>query len=287
MSIKIVSDSSSNVFALEGANYCTVPMKVIAGDKEYVDTPALDVQGMVNDLKVHKGKSGSSCPNVGEWLDAFEGEDDIFALTISKNLSGSYNSALEAANEFQETHPDRKIFVFNTLTAGPEQIMLAEKIRDLINEGYDFETIKEKAQDYQNHTHIMFCLESLTNLARNGRVNPAVAKIAGVLGIRALGDAKGGQIIPEHKIRGGKKATQKLVEMMEERGIYDGALVRIAHCFGLEQANALKDAVLVKYPNCRFIIEPTGALCSFYAEEGGLMIGLEGAYNVTNNCIDF
>ena len=286
MSIKVVSDSSSNIFAVEGLNYTTVPMKIIAA-KEYVDTPALDVQGMVTDLLNHKGKSGSSCPNVQEWLEAFGTEDDILALTISKNLSGSYNSAIAAAEEFMEANPGKKAFVFNTLSAGPEQAMLVEKIKELLDQGLDFDTVREKAMDYSNHTHILFCLESMNNLARNGRVSPAVAKIAGVLGIRAVGDAEGGQIIPIHKPRGHKKAMQTLVSMMEERGLYDGALVRIAHCFAETQANDLKDLILAKMPNVRFIIEPTTALCSFYAEAGGLMIGMEGAYNEKNNCKDF
>ncbi len=286
MSIKVVSDSSSNVFAVEGLNYATVPMKVIAA-KEYIDTPELDLQGMVTDLQNHKGKSGSSCPNVQEWLDAFGTGDDIFALTISKNLSGSYNAAKSAAEEYMEANPGKKAFVIDSLAAGPQQIMIAEKIKELINAGYDFETVKEKALEYHNHTHILFCLESLTNLARNGRVSPAVAKIAGMLGMRVVGDVKGGLIIPVHKPRGHKKAMQTLVEMLEERGLYDGALIRIAHCFGESQANDLKALVLEKYPNVRFIIEPTTALCSFYAEAGGLMIGFEGGYNKENNNKDF
>ena len=286
MSIKVVSDSSSNVFAVEGLNYATVPMKVIAA-KEYIDTPELDLQGMVTDLQNHKGKSGSSCPNVQEWLDAFGTGDDIFALTISKNLSGSYNAAKSAAEEYVEANPGKKAFVFDSLAAGPQQIMIAEKIKELINAGYDYETIKEKTLEYHNHTHILFCLESLTNLARNGRVSPAVAKIAGVLGMRVVGDVKGGQITPVHKPRGHKKAMQTLVEMLEERGLYDGALIRIAHCFGESQANDLKALVQEKYPNVRFIIEPTTALCSFYAEAGGLMIGFEGGYNKENNNKDF
>ena len=282
MSIKVVSDSSSNVFAVEGLNYTTVPMKVIAA-KEYTDTPELDVQGMVTDLLNHKGKSGSSCPNVQEWLDAFGTGDDIFALTISRNLSGSYNSAKSAAEEYMEANPGKKAYVFDTLSAGPEQAMLIDKIRDLVAEGHDYDTIKEKVIEYGDHTHILFCLESMNNLARNGRVSPAVAKIAGVLGIRAVGDAEGGQIIPIHKPRGHKKAMQTLAAMMEERGLYDGALVRIAHCFAEAQANDLKALVLEKHPGVRFIIEPTTALCSFYAEAGGLMIGMEGAYNKVNN----
>jgi len=242
---------------------------------------------MVDFLKSYKGKSGSSCPNVQEWLDAFEGDDDIFALTISKNLSGSYSSACQAAEEFMESHPGRKAFVFNTLTAGPQQILLAEKLRDLINAGLDYEAVKEQALDYHNHTHILFCLESMMNLARNGRVSPAVATIAGMLGIRAAGDVKGGQITPVVKPRGEKKATQALVDMLVERGLDNGKQVRVAHCFGEKQANALKDAVLARFPGVKFTIEPTTDLCSFYAEEGGLMIGFEGSYNTNNNNKDF
>lgn len=282
MNILIVSDSSSNVFTMEGCRYTTVPMKINAGDREFIDTPELDLQDMVETLKNHKGKSGSSCPNVQDWLDAFGDAEAIFVLTISKNLSGSYNSACQAAELALEADPNRNIFVFDTLTAGPQQIMLAEKLRKLINEGLDFDTIREKALEYHKHTHILFCLESLTNLARNGRVNPAVAKIAGVLGMRVVGDAKGGFITPVHKPRGHKKAMQTLVSMMEERGLYDGALVRIAHCFGQQQAEDLKAAVLEKFPGCRFIIESTTALCSFYAEAGGLMIGIEGGFNKEN-----
>ena len=284
MSIRIVSDSSSNVFSLEGAqNYTTVPMKVIAGDMEFVDVPELDLAAMVDYLKGYKGKSGSSCPNVQEWLDAFAGEDDIFAITISGALSGSYNSAKQAAEEFVAENPGRKAFVIDSRSAGPQQIMIVEKLRELIGQGLDFETVKEKILDYANHTHILFCLESMMNLARNGRVNPAVAKIAGMLGIRVVGDVQDGQITPVHKPRGAKKATQTLVEMLKERGFHNGSLLRIAHCFGKAPAQALIDAVKAEFPGARTILEPTTALCSFYAEAGGLMIGFEGGFN-TGNC---
>lgn len=282
----IVSDSSSNVFAISGAEYITVPMKIIA-EKEYVDTPELDLQGMVSDLQKFKGKSGSSCPNVQDWLDAFGDADGVFCVTISKNLSGSYNSAKQAVDTFLEENPGKKAYVFDSLAAGPLQAMLVDKIAQLVSEGYDFDTIVEKALDYHNHTHITFRLESLTNLARNGRVNSAVAKIVGALGIRVIGDVKGGLITPVHKIRGDKKTIPMLVEMMKERGFYDGALLRIAHCFGEEPALMLRDAVLAEFPNTRFVLEHTRALCSFYAEAGGLMIGFEGGYNKENNNKDF
>ena len=283
----IVSDSSSNVFSVSDAEYKTVPMKIIAGEKEYVDTPELDLQGMVSDLQKFKGKSGSSCANVQEWLDAFGDADGVFCVTISKNLSGSFNSAKQAVETFLEENPGKKAYVFDSLAAGPQQAMLCDKLAQLIAEGYDFDVIVEKALDYHNHTHILFRLESLTNLARNGRVNPAVAKIVGALGIRVIGDVKGGLITPVHKIRGDKKTIPMLVEMMKERGFQDGNILRVAHCFGETPAMMLRDAVLAEFPNTRFTMEPTTALCSFYAEAGGLMIGLEGCYNQENNNKDF
>jgi DegV family protein with EDD domain len=286
MTYKIVSDSSSNIFSIPGADYTTVPMKVIAA-REYIDTPQLDLLGMVDDLKAHKGKSGSSCPNVGEWLEAFGDADMIFGVTISKNLSGSYNAAQQAAQAYMEQHPGKRVYIFDSLAAGPQQAMLIDKINQLIQDGCDFDTIVEQAREYHNHTHILFCLESLTNLARNGRVSMAVAKIAGVLGIRVIGDVKGGEITPVHKIRGEKKSIQTLVEMLAERGFRDGKLIRVANCFGENQANALKEAVMAQYPGCRFVMEPTTALCSFYAEAGGLMIGFEGDYNKENINNDF
>ena len=286
MRYQIVSDSSSNIFHIEGVNYTTVPLKIVAGEKEYVDDPRLNVRGMVDDLKAYKGKSGSSCPNAQEWLDAFGDAEMVFGVTISRNLSGSYNAAQQAAQDFAEEHPDAKIHIFDTLSAGPEMAMVTEKIVELLNKGLPFEEIVAGIREYQNHCHILFCLESMNNLARNGRVNPAVAKIASVLGIRACGDAQNGQIIPSQKPRGQKKATEVLASMIRERGFTNDSWLRIAHCFGETQAQLLIDAVKKDFPNARYTIEPTGALCSFYAEEGGLMIAMEGAFNEVNNVND-
>jgi len=282
MSYVIVSDSSSNMFSLAGMNYTTVPMKVV-GAKEYVDTPALDLAGMVAGLKEFKGKSGSSCPNVQEWVDAFGGADEVYGVTISRNLSGSYNSAMQAAQVYMDANPGKKVYIFDSFSAGPEMAMIAEKIAEFASAGCGFDAVVEKVEAYQNEVHTLFCLESLTNLARNGRVNPAVAKIAGVLGIRVIGDANMGQITPIHKARGHKKAMQTIVEMMEERGFYDGALIRVAACFAESQANDLKELVLAKWPNTRFVLESTKGLCSYYAEVGGLIIGIEAGFNAHNN----
>lgn len=281
MNFKIVSDSSSNLLRFDSVNYTTVPLKIVAGEKEYVDDASLDVAGMVADLKKFKGKSGSSCPNVQEWLDAFEGADNIIALTISKELSGSFSAAQHAADEYVAENPGKQVWVLDSVAAGPEMCMLIERITALVKGGCTMEQLREQVTEYHKHLHTLFCLESLTNLARNGRVSPAVATIAGVLGIRVVGDVTWGKITDQAKPRGQKKATEKLVQMMIDRGIEDGSTVRIAHCFGEENANLLKAKVLEKFPNCKVIIEPTTALCSFYAEAGGLMIGIEAGIHPT------
>ena len=281
MNYKIVSDSSSNL--LQGTQwYQSVPLKIL-GQQEYIDDGSQDIAEMVHHLKHFKGKSSSSCPNVSDWLDAFEGHQCIFAVTITQRLSGSYNAAVQAANTYREEHPDARIYVIDSMAAGPEMAMIVDKIRTLMDQGMDPDQVMEQVKDYQSHLYTLFCLESLTNLARNGRVNPTVAKLAGVLGIRVCGEAQQGQIVPIHKARGAKKALNTLVEMIVERGFHDGCLLRVAHCFAPETAQALGDAILEKFPGARFQMETTGVLCSYYAEQGGLMIGFEGAYNEKNH----
>ena len=286
MAFRIVADSSCNVLTLGDPDYTTVPLKIVAA-REYVDNAELDLAGMVADLQQHKGKSGSSCPNVGEWTEAFGDAEYIFGLTITKHLSGSFNSAQQAAAAYMDEHPGRVVYIIDSLSTGPEMMMIVDKIRQCEAQGLDFEATKAAVLDYANHNHTLFCLESMMNLARNGRTSMAVAKIAGMLGIRVVGDVEGGQITPVYKPRGAKKATQTLFEMMKERGFRDGNILRIAHCFGEEQALALRDAVLAEFPNTKFKLEPTTALCSFYAEAGGLIIGFEGAFNEKNDNTKF
>ena len=286
MAFRIVADSSCNVLTLGDPDYTTVPLKIVAA-REYVDNAELDLAGMVADLQQHKGKSGSSCPNVGEWTEAFGDAEYIFGLTITKHLSGSYNSAQQAAASYMEEHPGRVVYIIDSLSTGPEMMMIVDKIRQCEAQGMDFEATKAAVLDYSNHNHTLFCLESMMNLARNGRVPMAVAKIAGMLGIRVVGDVEGGEITPVHKPRGAKKATQILFEMLKERGFRDGNILRIAHCFAEEQALALRDLVLTEFPNTRFQLEPTTALCSFYAEAGGMIIGFEGDFNEKNDNTKF
>jgi len=278
MNFKIISDSSSNIFEFTGTAYAAVPLKICTQAKEYIDDVRLDIARMVDEIKKQSGRSGSSCPNPQEWLDAFEGSDGIFALTITSNLSGSYSAAMQAAEEYIKTHEGAKVCVLDSLSTGPEMALIIEKLHDLIVSGKEFEAIEDEIRAYMRHTHLFFLLKSLTNLARNGRVNPAMATLAGALGICVAGKASDeGTLEQMHKCRGEKRAFRMILEDMKQMG-FCGGKVRIDHCMNPESAAMLRDMLLSEFPECDVQIGTCKGLCSFYAEKGGLLIGFEDGF---------
>ena len=275
MNVKIVADSSANLPSMEGFPYASVPLKLVTDQKEFVDDENLDCRAMMEYLGSYKGRSGSSCPNVGEWIEAFGDAENVFTLAISRSMSGSHNSALQAKEVYEEEHPDRKVCCLDTLTTGPELILAAEKIRDLAEEGLGFQDIKARIKAYLEKTHMLFMLSSVDNLAKNGRVNPLIAKAVGILNIRIVGQASdSGTFQQEHKCRGEKKGVLCLYDLMKERG-FAGKKVRINHVFNETCAEELKQLILSDYPNTDISVTPTTGLCSFYAEKGGIMVGFE------------
>ena len=276
MNVKIVADSSANLPALAGIAYASVPLKILAGEKEYVDNAALDTEQMVSDLEAYQGRSGTACPSVGEWLEAFGDAAYVFTIAITSNLSGSHNAAVQAKDMYEEMHPDRHVCCLDSLSTGPEMVLVAEKLVELLGAGLDFETVETQVREYMKKTHLLFSLESMDNLAKNGRVSKVAAKAAGILGIRVVGKASDvGTLQQLHKCRGEKKALQTMLEEMVAHG-FTGGKVRIAHGLNENGAKALLEVIRSAYPNIEATIVPFGGLCCFYAERGGLMVGYEG-----------
>lgn len=275
LKIKIVADSSCDLTQLENIDFEVAPLKIITSKNEYVDDSNLDVELMVNDLAEYKGKSSSSCPNMTDWLAAFGDADIIFCVTITATLSGSYNAACLAKESYEEAHPERHVFVLNSLTAGPEIALFIEKMRELALKGESFEDVCQKINDYTQNTGLLFMLESMKNLANNGRVCPITAKMAGILGIRVVGKASDkGDLEPLNKCRGEKKALETIVSHLKDMGLQNGKVI-IAHCLNQNAANQLKSLILSSLPNVQIRIHTCKGLCSFYAEKGGMLIGFE------------
>ena len=277
MNTKIVVDSSASLYTLQGVDFECVPLKIITDDAEYLDNGTMDAVGMAQTLRTYKGKTSTSCPNVSDWLAAYEGADEVYAITITGTLSGSYNAAQLAAEEYQQENPGKRVFVLDSLSTGPEQRLLAEHLRDLLAEGKEFDEICEAILAYHKHTHLLFSLESLANLARNGRVKPAVAAMARMLGIRVIGQAsEAGELDVLCKTRGEHGALERIVLELKEHGYTNGRL-HISHCGNPAAAERLKHMVKAVFDGAKVDISECGGLCSYYAELGGLLVGYEDA----------
>ncbi len=273
--IKITADSSCDIFSLERVPYACASMKVITDDREFVDEPALDVEEMVEFFDRYKGKSKSSCPNTNDWLDAFGDADDVFCVTITSGLSGSYNSACAAKKIYESEQEGRRVFVIDSLSAGAEVTMIVRKLEEYAEMGLSFEEITKKITEYQKNTGLLFMLKSLKNFANNGRVSPMVARLVGIAGICIVGKAsEQGTLEPKHKCRGERRSLEALVSELESEG-YRGGKVSIGHSMNEEGAMTLKGMIKLRYPDADVEVHPLKGLCSFYAEKGGILVGFE------------
>ena len=256
--------------------YASVPLKIVTAEKEYVDDSSLDTARMMKELAAYKGRSGTACPSVGEWLEAFGQAENVFAVTITSSLSGCYNSCVQAKAAYEET-PGRRVCCLDTLSTGPEMVLIIEKLRALMAAGLDFDQIEGCVREYMKHTHLVFMLESVDNLAKNGRVSPLIARAVGVLGIRIVGKASDEGILQQlHKCRGESRGLDAMLREMEAHG-YQGGRVSISHGCNEPAALALRDRIKARYPQAEISILPFAGICSFYGEKGGVLAGFEDA----------
>ena len=272
---KIVADSSANLLTLPAVPFACAPLKIIAAEKEFVDDANLDLDAMVRFFRQYKGKSQTSCPNTGDWMASFGDADDIFCVTITSGLSGSYNAACAARDLYEAENPGKRVFVIDSLSAGPELTLIVKKLEALISQGAAYEDICREITAYKEKTGLIFMLESLNNFAANGRVSPAVAKLAGVLGIRIVGKASDvGTLEPTDKCRGERKSLDTLLSRLKEHGLRTGR-VEIAHCDNENAARQLKAMIEAALPQVTVTIGINRGLCSYYAEQGGMLVAFE------------
>ncbi len=273
--IKIIADSSCDIKELSKVSFASAALKISTKEKKFIDDENLDIKDMVEYLLSYKGKSSSSCPNTNDWLSAFGDAREVYCVTITSNLSGSYNSAMLAKKKYEELYPQRQVLVIDSLSTGPEMALIVRKIEELVLQGMSYDDIEKEITNYTSETGLMFMLGSMQNLANNGRVSALTAKIAGVLGIRVVGRASDrGDLEILNKCRGERKALTTIVENLKDFGVKTGR-IEIAHCINEDAALSLKSLINESIPESDVIIRKCGGLCSFYAEKGGLLIGYE------------
>ena len=273
--IKIVSDSSSDLLMLDSVEFTSSPMKIITAIREFVDDENLNVDEMASFFNEYKDRSQTSCPNPADWLDAFGDADDIICVTITSALSGSYNSACTAKELYEAENEGKRVFVLDTLSAGPEITLIVRKLEALVKSGMAYEGVCDKIQEYTKRTGLVFMLKSLKNFAANGRVSPLVAKLVGFAGICIVGKASDeGTLEPTHKCRGENRSLETLINDLKELGLKNGK-VSIGHCQNEGAATKLKQMIESTFEKVQVEIHKLRGLCSFYAEKGGLLVGFE------------
>lgn len=271
---QIVSDSASDLLELADINFSTVPLHIVVDGTDFADDARLSVPNLLD--KLRNGKSSTTaCPSPDDWITAFHDADRVFCVTITSGLSGSYNSAVIAKDIYEEKHPDRKVYIIDSLATGSKMVMLCEKLRELIQAGHDAEEIYRQIKEYNEHCFLYFALASLDNLARNGRVSPILAKGIKILGIRIVGTASTeGMLEPLSKCRGDRRSIPAIIEFMKEKG-YQGGRVVITHNGNHDAAMELKRQLKTTFGTRSGEIHRTRGLCSYYAEPGSIMLAFD------------
>lgn len=279
MTWKIVADSGCDLITLQGlsenVSFVRVPLTLQIGSQLFIDDDGLNIEDMLELLKVTKAAAASACPSPDAYMKAFEGADNILVITITGGLSGSQNSAQIAKEMYLEENPNTKIHVIDSLSAGGEMDLLVHKMAELIASDLSFEEVVAEIEAYQEKTKLIFVLAKVDNLVKNGRLNKVLGKVIGLLNIRMVGEASTeGKLELLQKAKGQKRSVSASYQEMVKAG-YQGGHVVIAHCYNDKICQQLREMILRDYPEADVQIVPTSGLCSFYAEEGGILMGYE------------
>lgn len=279
MTWKIVADSGCDYRQLVSpaidTTFVSVPLKIQVADQLFVDDANLDIDQMMETMYATSEASKSACPSPDDYLRAFEGGENIIVVSLTGTLSGSHNSAQLAKNIYLEEHPETNIHVIDSLSAGGEVDLLVDKLNELIEQGLSFDEVVEAITAYQEKTKLLFVLAKVDNLVKNGRLSKLIGTVVGLLNIRMVGEAsETGTLELLQKARGPKKSLQAAYEELVKAG-YAGGRIIMAHRSNEKFCQQLSELILETFPQADIKILDTSGLCSFYAEDGGLLMGYE------------
>ncbi len=276
MNYKIVADSGCdlNKELEQTLNINIVPLTIEIDSKRYSDDKNLDINQMLQEMKKSINAPKTSCPSPNDFIKAFKTEGDIFAVTLSSKLSGTYNSAMIAKDMVMNEIGNKFIHVFDSLSASVGETLVSLKIFDIAKRNYDRIQIVQKVNQYIKEMKTFFVLESLDNLVKSGRMSALTGKVASLLSIKPImRGSDEGTIQKFETVRGTKKAFRRLVEIIGEQGEkLEEKILGIGHCNCIERAKKIKSEILERYNLKDIIIVDMAGISSVYANEGGIVI---------------
>lgn len=275
MSFSVVVDSCCDLTApmRSGAAFYTVPLTIRVGDHEFVDNECLRQKELLHAMAASPEAPQTACPSPVDYLDAYKkARGDIYVVTLTAMLSGSHNSARQAAAMFLEEQPERNIHIFNSCSASAGEVLLALKLRELAASGAPFHQVVRRADEYIREMNTLFLLENLDNLRKNGRLTKMQASLTGTLKIKLLmGATPEGEICKRGQALSMKQGLGKLVQLMSADERHAGKNLCIAHCNCRERAEELR---LQALRHCDFrdvLICETHGISTVYANDGGII----------------
>ena len=275
MKFNIFADSSCDVTEdlQKKTGVELIPLTMRLGEKSYKDDKSLNISEYIKAMKEYKSHPKTSCPSIQDFMDKFRESDNNFVVTISSKLSGTYNAAVQAKNIIQEEFSNKFIHVFDSKSASIGETMVHLKIYEYIKKNMENNEIVEKVTRYIEEMKTFFLLEDLDNLTKAGRLNPIVAKAANILSIKPVMGSDDGSIRLVSKVRGYKRAFQRLIDIIGEEGTHlEDKVLGISHCNCLQRAQKLKEEIQKRYAFKDIIIAEMGGLSATYANQGGLVI---------------
>lgn len=275
MEYKIVADSSCDLNEeLESKmDVSLVPFRIDIDDSSFIDDENIDMNNLVSTMKTSPNPIKSSCPSPGDFKERYMDADNVFVVTISKELSGTYNSAILAKEMILEEMKDKFIHVFNSRSASVGETLTAIKIKECLDKRMSNEQLVEKVEQYIEDMKTFFISDDLSNLIKNGRISKAQGLIANVLNIKPIMKATDdGNIEAVEKIRGSKKAFKRLAEIIAESGVkFEERILAISHANALQKALDLKEDLAGLNFKDVIIVETKG-LSTVYVNDGGIIV---------------
>ena len=276
MSFHIVCDSCTDLTEedLKKGCYTLVPLTLLVDGEEIIDDETFDQADFLAKVAASKESVKSACPAPESYMEAYSKADDIYVVTLSAELSGSYNSAVLGKNLYEEENGTKNIHVVNSRGAATTQVLIARKLNEYASQGMPFEEVVDKIEEYTTSLRTYFVLETLEVLRKNGRLSRLSATIAGALNIKpVMIGTRDGVIQKAAQARGMKKALAKMVEHMgsEGRDLTRRQFV-ISHCNCYERAVYVKE-LIKKYLHAEDVdIVDTKGVSSLYACDGGIIV---------------
>lgn len=277
MSYKVIVDSCGELTEEMKAsgNFETSSLTMEVGGVRIIDDASFDQADFLKRVAECPESPKSSCPSPEDYMEKYRCEAErVYAVTLTAELSGSYNSAVLAKNLYIEEYGDKNIHVFNSRSASIGETLIALKVQECEAAGMPFEQVVETVERYIDGQHTYFVLENLDTLRKNGRLTGIKSLVAGALNIKpVMAATPEGTICQIGQARGIKKALAKMVDQIaEETQEAEEKVLAISNCNCRERAREVERMLMAKMKvKASFVIDTAG-ISSMYANDGGIIV---------------